>query len=70
MKVYSAYDRYKQATVGDVNTQAPPIYDFKVFQPILVLADLRRSINGKNGTNRRVRVKETQRKSILLYSPF
>lgn len=27
-------DRYKQATVGDVNTPKPGLFDFKVFQTI------------------------------------
>jgi hypothetical protein len=62
-------DRYKQATVGDVNTERPGVFDFKVFLPRRIGLTGRASTSGINGMSRRERVKKMQRKSILLYPP-
>lgn len=64
--IYCVNDRYKQGSVGDVNTTRPGAMDFKV-GIICDDADFRGSINGINGMNRRGNLKKKLRRNILLY---
>ena len=63
---YKPNCRYKQATVGDVNTERPGMFDLKVSTMTKAALTCRESTNGINGASKRESLKKKQRKNISL----